>query len=182
MRIERVVLVVAAGLVLLATAACHHAKPRMQDSLELDAWFVTTGREAGVRQAIIVEHTLYDYHFVPDSARLNDLGQHDLGVLSEHFAKYPGELNVRQGSVSDALYRRRVETVRTELVQAGVDAQRITLGAGLPGGPGLSGKRILFIMEKRADQPLEAPTAYGTGYGAGVPAMGEQSTATEARQ
>jgi hypothetical protein len=179
MRIERVVRVGAAGLLLLAMAACHHAKPRLQDSRELDDWFVTTGREAGVRQAIIAEHTLYDYHFVPDSARLNDLGQHDLCVLSEHFAQCPGALNVRQGRVSDALYRERLDTVRTELVKAGVNAERITLAGGLPGGPGLPGTRILYIMEKLADQPLQA----GTGYATGIPSMqtGGQSL-TEARQ
>lgn len=182
MRIKRVVLLVAAGLVLLTTAACEKsAKPRLKDSRELDEWFVTTGREAGVRQAIIVQHTLYDYHFVPDSAHLNDLGYHDLGVLSEHFAQYPGELNVRPGSASAALYQERLATVRDELVRGGVDAGRVALTAGLPGGPGLPGQRILFVMERRADQPLQRSVSFSTG-GATPSQTGEQSMATEAKR
>ncbi len=181
MRIERVVLVVAAGLVLLATTACEHrAKPRLKDSRELDEWFVTTGREAGVRQAIIVQHTLYDYHFVPDSAHLNDLGYHDLGVLSEHFAKNPGELSVRQGQASETVYRQRLETVRVELVRAGVATERVSLTGGLPGGPGMPGTRVVFIVQQRMDAPLQV----ATGYGAGLPGMGqptEQGTSAEAR-
>ena len=180
MRIKRVVLVMAAGLSLLATAACEKdAELRVQDSRELDEWSVTTGREAGVRQAIIVQHTLYDYHFVPDSADLNDLGQRDLGVLGEHFAHHPGELNVRPGSANETLYRERIETVRAELVRAGVDTARLTLADGLPGGPGLPGKRVLFILERRADQPLEDSTGYGTGISA---MQTNGSSATEARQ
>jgi hypothetical protein len=170
MRIERAVRLVAAGLILLATAACEHrAKPRLKDSRELDDWFVTTAREAGVRQAIIAEHTLYGYHFVPDSARLNDLGYHDLCILSEHFAEFPGELCVRQGSAPEDLYRQRMETVQTELVRAGVAADRMTLTSGLPGGPGLAGNRVLFIMEKRIDAPLEPPTGYATGASSMMP-------------
>ncbi len=142
------------ALLLVAVGGCHDNAQRaqddplrMQDSTELDSWMVTTSRDEPIRAAIIAQHTLYDYHFQPNSARLTTLGARDLGVLAEAFAKAPGELSVRRGEVSASLHDERVKTVVAELAKAGVAVERMTMTEGLPGGSGMSSVWVLTVRE-----------------------------------
>ena len=82
--------------------------------------------ESSIQNAIISEHTLYPYHFIKNGADLNELGQRDLAVLTRHFAKNGGQLNIRRLDASDALYEARVSVVCNELKDAGIDMTRIS--------------------------------------------------------
>lgn len=111
----------------------------------LNAWLVNTFEDAAIDNAIIVQYTLFPYHFVNNAAALNELGRHDLDVLAAHYKGHPGPLNVRQGGVPAELYEARVREVTWQLVMAGVDRDRITVADGLPGGDGMESERVLMI-------------------------------------
>ena len=69
-----------------------------------EMWVADAVRSASLNRAIIVQRTLYPYHFEVDSAALNNLGIRDLLVLAEYFEEHPGDLNVHRGDASFALY------------------------------------------------------------------------------
>ncbi len=117
-------------------------------------------RGASLDKALIVQSTLYPYHFVVDGAGLNELGERDLHVLAAHFRQSAGSLHVNRGGAGDALYDARVKAVLAALVEAGVDGGQMKLAEGLPGGDGMPSERIVEILSKPA--PLGATTV-GTG-------------------
>lgn len=102
---------------------------------------------AAVDNAIIRQHTIYPYHFVPGSADLNGLGRRDLGVLALHYASHPGQVNVAQGDASPELYERRVAAVLDALREAGIESGQLTFADGPAGGDGLSSRSVQILLE-----------------------------------
>jgi hypothetical protein len=102
--------------------------------------------DTAIGNAIIAQRTLYPYHFIPDAPTVNELGEHDLGVLTEHFKRHPGKLNVRRGATPEDLYQSRVDYVAGRLSQAGVNLGPIEDGS--PGGEGMLSERVLTVLEK----------------------------------
>ena len=119
-------------------------------------------RGASLDKAILVQHTLYPYHFVIDGAALNDLGERDLHVLAAHFRSNPGSLQVHRGNTASALYEARVNAVMAALVAAGVDGSQVKLTDGLPGGDGLPGEHVVVIL--KAPSTLGATSGTTTSY------------------
>lgn len=112
---------------LLMLGACQH---KVYDTSVVDP--AASGRPPSVNDAIIAQHTLYPYHFVPLSPRLNELGRYDLAVLVEQFRQHPSELAIRRGETDAALYQARIDTVMKELVRAGVDVSRLAVRKDVP--------------------------------------------------
>lgn len=135
-------------MLLVAAVGCSAPGLRVEASSELNTWLARAALDTSVRNAIVTQHTLYDYHFIRDAATLNDLGWRDVTVLAEHFRQYPGALNVRRGSASAALHQERVESVIAALNEAGVEADRVTVSDGLPGGEGMRSEHILVILQE----------------------------------
>ncbi len=113
-------------------------------------WMVNSIRDAAINQAIITQHTLFPYHFYPGRDTLNELGERDLAALAAYFRGHTGQLNIRRGDLSDEMYHARVATVRKRLTESGVDASRIAIADGLPGGPGMPSDQVVKILQ-RAD-------------------------------
>ena len=113
----------------------------------LNVWLAESVTETAVNRAIIAQQTIYPYHSVPDAPGLNELGRHDLEVLSAHYAENPGRLNIRQGDAPPTLYQARAATVIETLAKAGVDIDRVTIADEFPGGDGMSSERVLTILE-----------------------------------
>jgi len=124
----------------------------------LNAWLVASIQNPQIDNAIIAQHTIYPYHFAPDSAELNELGERDLRVLAEHFTKTPGELNVNQGQAGDELYKARITSVVNGLARAGVDVDRMEIVDKLPGGDGMCTERLVKILEQEGKPAAEAPS------------------------
>jgi hypothetical protein len=101
-----------------------------------------------VENAIIAEHTLYPYHFVPDGDELNELGRRDFSVLARHFTEQTGSLNIRRGTTVPGLYEARVTVVIESLKEAGIDVSRVRLSDGMPGGSGMPSERVVTILQK----------------------------------
>jgi hypothetical protein len=124
---------------------------------------------ASLQRAIVVQSTLFPYHFVPGSAELNELGQRDLAVLARHFQGHAGALSVRRGDATPELEDARIKAVLTALVAAGVGKDKVSVRDGLPGGEGLASARVIEI--------LKAPLTLS---GAGVSQVTSTATATTA--
>ena len=128
-----------------------------------------TMRNASLNNAIIAQHTLYPYHFAAGSAVLNDLGQRDLHVLADHFVKtggdLPGELNVRRGNASDALYEARVKVVLEHLTAAGVRDGLVAVKDGPAGGEGMVSERVIVILKEKMAKQTTSSSGSGSSTG-----------------
>ena len=148
------------GLVAAATG-CQNNQPYVSVSNEQrsasNAWTVNDLYEQQIHGAIIRQHTVYPYHFISQSADLNDLGQRDLEVLAEHFKDHPGHLNIRRGRTSDDLYGDRVATVLAALSEAGVDNESMRIADAMAGGDGMDNQEVLLILYAPGDQGGSAP-------------------------
>lgn len=129
---------------------CEENQYESRGERNLDAELVSTLNNIGVENAIITQHTLYPYHFDPDSPELNGLGERDLSVLARHFANKAGTLNVRRGDTPVGLYEARVTNVLEKLKTAGVETSRLSISDGMPGGTGMPSERVVTILEKEA--------------------------------
>lgn len=156
----RSLLVWVAVAVVVAATGCESGP-----STQFDALLATSFRDATIQNAIIRQHTLFPYHFTANSAELNELGAHDLAVLSEHFREHPGQLNVRCGQAPEALYSRRVETVVGLLSDAGVETDRVEIRDALAGGDALASEQVVVILAE----------AYGLSSAAQTPGQPTQA-------
>lgn len=151
--------IVITGAICLLMAGCgaadKGAKPVELDQGLINAGLVNSYNNLAMQEAILAQHTLYPYHFVKNGAQLNELGRRDLAVLAGHFKENPGRLNVRRDNVSPDLYNARVQFVVNELRKAGVDAGRIAVADGMPGGSGISSERIVTILSAGKDASRE---------------------------
>ncbi len=127
----------------------------------LNIWLHNSIRDEAIRNAIISQRTLFPYHFVPDSAALNDLGKSELKVLAAHFSTNSGQISVGRGETPEPLYLARLKDVAERLREFGVDLERLKISDVLPGGDGMSSERVVEIF-------LQTDTGFSTqGNGSG---------------
>jgi len=136
---------------MLLTTGCNEPKsssaaPAASDERDVNIAETNWYNESAIDNAIITQHTLYPYHFVPDAPSANELGDHDLLVLIEHYKSHPGKLNVRRGNTSTELYQARVNFVVERMFNAGVRLGPIE--DGFPGGEGMSSERVLVVLQR----------------------------------
>jgi hypothetical protein len=189
----------AAGVSLAGLAGCasdngekpraeHHQKDDTpvttdEDAREFDAAIVRAHQNDFEAAGIIRQHTIYPYHFVADSATLNELGQRDVGILAGHYASLPVDrgvppaaLSVRRGDAPPDLYDARVRAVTAELARGGVPSERVRIADAAPGGDGmLSGKIKVILQRDMENQPYydvhESSSTGGGGGSGGEPAV-----------
>lgn len=164
------------GTLMAGMAGCKSPAVNLDEDSSLNVWLVKNVQDAAMRNAIIQQHTLFHYHFVPDSEKLNDLGKIDLTVLADHYRENSGELNVRKGNVKAELYEARLRTVREMLHRAGVNEDRVAISDGFPGGEGMSSERVLKILEAGDDARSRAGDKKSSATGNGVRPKGKAKT------
>jgi hypothetical protein len=154
----------AVSLFVLPVGCQEEAKPPAgPDPRQVNIELMNAFNDIAMQNAIIAQHTLYPYHFINNSARLNELGQRDLDVLAGHFAENPGRLNIRMDGLAADLYRARIDTVTERLAAAGVDMDRVSVSDGMPGGDGMVSERVLIILKKEYVAPaVQTRTRTGT--------------------
>lgn len=153
--------VLAVCLVCSLGMSCQENRHESRGDGNVDVELVNSLNRIGVDRAIIAQHTLYPYHFMADSAVLNELGARDLSILAGHFAEHEGTLNVRRGDTAPELYEARVTHVLEELGKAGVDTGRMSIADGMPGGSGMPSEHVVTILKS----PSGLGSAQGTSYG-----------------
>jgi len=148
MKYQKIILAVGlVCVVLLYGCQEQQADPNPVNASEVNRKIVSTYSDLMIQNAIITQHTLYPYHFVNNSALLNDLGEKDLAVLIEHFLENPGKLIFRQGETEPLLYQGRVLTVYEKMLAAGIADEKIHISDGMPGGEGVSSNVMIEILE-----------------------------------
>lgn len=156
----RILIAIAIGGLIAAATGCQNKESYVPVSTEQrsasNAWTVNDLFEQQTHGAIVRQHTVYPYHFISQSADLNDLGQRDLEVLAKHFKENPGNLNVRRGRTSDDLYDARVATVLAALAEAGVDNESMRVADNMAGGDGMDSREVLLILYAPDDQDSAA--------------------------
>lgn len=138
----------------LWVGGCNSPEWPVQRRSEMNAWTVDQYHRDSQEAAIVSQHTLYPYHFVANSADLNELGERDLGVLADHYRDNPGRMNVRRAGTPPDIYKARLDTVTAMLSERGVDPERIRIADGPAGGEGISSARMLVILEEKMDEPF----------------------------
>jgi hypothetical protein len=122
---------------------------------EFDAAIVRANQNDIEASGIIRQHTIYPYHFVPDSATLNELGQRDVAVLAHHYASLPADpgvppptMSVRRGDASPGLYDARVRAVTAELARGGVANDHVRIADAAPGGDGMIPGKVKIVIQR----------------------------------
>ena len=141
-------IIISICLSLLLLAGCSEDMQETQDTHALNSELIESYSDISIKNAIISQHTLFPYHFVNNSPQLNELGDNDLTILIEHFTENPGQLNIRQGEVSDEIYQIRIKIVLEKMKDAGIDKKEINVSDDMPGGSGMSSENVLIILEK----------------------------------
>lgn len=145
-------------------AGCEENEMKGPDEGAVNSRLINSYNDTAVQNAIVSQHTLYAYHFVPDGPQLNELGERDLAVLAHHFARNGGSLNIRRHDIPAELYQARVNTVRERLREAGIDAERVRVSDGMPGGSGMPSEHVLVILEGKGQSAAAAgSTSFTTG-------------------
>jgi hypothetical protein len=151
----RIVLLTMCGLAVLAGCARNGGVARVDDQQRpVNRWIVETLDDESVANAVVRQHTIFPYHFYDSAPDLNELGERDVRILARHFARYPGELNIRRGGEGAEIYNSRVQRVTAMLTRLGVPQGSITTGDKLPGGDGIVAERALIIL-KRSNEPAQ---------------------------
>lgn len=136
------------GVLILILAGCSETDPGLEKQRSVNVWAAQTMKDAQREGALISQHTLYSYHFVPGGPTLNDLGFSDLSVLASHYRLNPGKLNVRRQDASEDLYKARVAGVINYLEKSGVQMDRMVIEDSLPSGDGAPADRVLRSLER----------------------------------
>lgn len=145
-----------AVLVGLLCPGCQEQQPVVQPA-SIDNRLIHAALDSQIEAAIVVQHTLYPYHFANGTARLNELGLSDLAVLTRH-AEDNSSVNVRKGDAGDELYKARVQTVADAIAKA--DAKGMSVAADqMPGGDGMSSDRAARLLEQAASPPTGGQAA-----------------------
>ena len=144
-----------ATCVLFAIVGCDHTRfvvePHGDDRGEMNALAVNDYFADQADNAIVRQHTLYDYHFDRNGATLNELGSHEVAVIAAHFKTNPGRLNLHLPGAAEAINTSRQQSVRDALSKAGVDPAQVALGDELPGGDGIGSDRVIVILEEKQE-------------------------------
>lgn len=140
---------------------CEENLSEGRSSRKLDSELVVTLNNISVENAIIAQHTLYPYHFVPDGERLNELGRRDFSVLARHFAEHTGSLNIRRGKTPADLYEARVSHVIESLKDASIETSRVRISDRMPGGSGMPSEHVVTILQKTAEDLRTPQTSFG---------------------
>lgn len=144
--------IIAIALVTMFIGGCEYKSPPISDRglSAVDVWTIGATDDSAMRNAIIRQSTLYPYQFEENSPELNSLGARDLTVLATHFKSYPGKLNVRRGEESADMYKKRVETVVSNLEYAGVPIGKVQIEDLPAGGDGMSTDLVILILKADA--------------------------------
>ena len=130
---------------------------RVQDDVqrEADRKFAQEPFDDQVRQGVIRQKAIFESQFKPDTADLNSIGQRNVHILAQAMRESGGRIAVPRGSANGTLHTARLNAVRKALTDEGIARDRVEVGDGNAGGPGLSTAEALSIRASIAKKPMQ---------------------------
>jgi hypothetical protein len=156
-----------AVVTLFLCAGCG-SKPRPQEETEIHVPDQRMTNEQAVemnfrqqtRNAAAIGATVYPHHFIINDAELTMVGQRHVNALLPRNEIEPVRISVPRGTVSDALYKARLQTLRDRFADAGFGEEHLALVEELPSGEGIWSDRVMLIA---SEEPRPSGTASGSG-------------------
>jgi len=133
-------------------------EPGSEEKRDTNAAMVQRIFDQAADNAIVSEYAVYPYHFLPNQAALNELGERHVAALAAAYRTTPGTLVMPRGDTPPELQQTRVKAVLQSLSAAGVDTDRlVSASSDLPGGPGMSSARAERALENAPEAPQARP-------------------------
>jgi hypothetical protein len=119
------------------------------DLVEQNRLLVRLALAENVYNGIAHERAVYPDDFEAGTAQLNRLGQQRVEMLIDASRNSTQPVAVLRGGADDQLYAARVDAVREELIDGGIQADAITIAKDTHvGGRGQSGDRALLSYDR----------------------------------
>lgn len=134
---------------MLSLAAVLAGCEQPQQSQQFNGWAVREAFNREVRQAVLIQQTLFEHHFQPGSRQLSELGMEDVRVLAEHYKVNEGQLSIRTGRANANLYRDRIEQVAQAMKELGVSRERIQFVNRPALGDGVTSLDAIRILSRK---------------------------------
>jgi hypothetical protein len=130
---------------------------RVEDDVqrEADRQFTKEPFDDQVRQGVIRQKAIFESQFKPDTAELTAIGQRNVHILAQAMRESGGRIAVPRGSAPNALYGARLAAVRKALADEGIARDRVEVGDGASGGPGVATAEALSIRASMAKKPMQ---------------------------
>jgi len=133
------------------------------DLIDQNRLLVRLALAENVYNGIAAERAVYPDDFEAGSAQLNRLGEQRVEMLVDASRSSTQSIAVLRGPADDQLYAARIDAVRQELIDGGLQADGITIAQDTHvGGHGQSGTRSLIIYNRLlAGYAADAQTGNG---------------------
>lgn len=147
------------------------------DLAEHNRLLVRLALAENVYNGIAAERAVYPKDFDPASAQLNRLGAQRVATLADasRSGNSTAPVVVVRGDAPNALYASRVETVRRELIAAGMNADAVAVAMDTHVGGGSVTSDRALLTYKRLVTDFSATTG-GSGAGMGVGGPGSNGS------
>jgi len=124
--------------------------------------------------ALLANMTVCDMHFLPHRAALNGSGVERLSRLASLLEAYGGSIRFDTRCEDEALNKKRLESIREFLAEAGIDTNSEVVKADIAGGEGMDATEAIMIRTKEGsyngDKKSAAAQPAPAGAGANSPA------------
>lgn len=97
---------------------------------------------------VAVERTMYPRDFKPGTATLNALGESRVGMIIDSSRDARGNVSIVRGEEPDDVYQARVDAIRLELKDAGINLDHLTVAGGIANGPAVSSPRAIITYDR----------------------------------
>ncbi len=134
------------------------------DLVDQNRLLVRLALAENVYNGIAHERAVYPDDFIAGSGQLNRLGEQRVEMLIDASRDSTQPIAVLRGGADDALYAARVDAVRQELIDGGLQADGITVAQDTHvGGRGQSSTRAVISYNRlMAGYAADAPNGNGT--------------------
>ena len=137
------------------------------DLVDQNRMLVRMALAENVYNGIAQERAVYPDDFEAGSAILNRLGEQRVEMLIDASRNSTQPIAVLRGGASDALYTARLDAVRQELIDGGIQSDAITLTDTHVGGRPQSSDRAIISYDRLMAGYAEGDGAQGSGGGDG---------------
>jgi len=102
--------------------------------------------------AVIRQATVFPHYFEPRTAKLTELGRHDLSILANYLKANPGDVRMGRTGIADSLYEQRSRAVLSFLTDHEVPAGTVRVVDARPDGDGMASEQVVRALAAESEQ------------------------------